>query len=215
MSMEVSVATKPTPSVDATQPIRESMTPLIATATTLNNDLLIKDRDLATASVDNPINDLGESELPIPSAKRKTGAKKSSSLPPTVALESDVQINGTTIKSDAIEGLVRFAHAPVFGREEDIEAEQENLSEEGAIKLADEIDRLWGDHQKRKGSVAKSRGQLKMIRSYLAAQLYSYKKHLVRVGRDGVIDAGWVAIPADRTHLLVAFENVQLSPMGI
>jgi hypothetical protein len=120
-------------------PIRESMTPLIATATTLNNDLLSKDRDLATALADEPINDLGESELPIPSAKQKTRSIKSSSLPQTAALEPHLQIDATTIKSDAVEGLVRFAHAPVFGREEDIEAEQEDLSEEGAIKLADEI----------------------------------------------------------------------------
>jgi hypothetical protein len=55
--------------VEVALPIRESMTSLIETATTLNNDLLIKDRDLATTPVDNSINDLGESELSILSAK--------------------------------------------------------------------------------------------------------------------------------------------------
>jgi hypothetical protein len=48
-------------------PVRESVTPLIATTNTLNNDLLIKDRDLATALADKPITNLGESESPIPS----------------------------------------------------------------------------------------------------------------------------------------------------
>jgi hypothetical protein len=138
---------------------------------------------------------------------------KNPSLAQTVALEAHVQVNTTTMKTDAVEDLVRFAHAPVFGREEDIEVEQE-LSEEGAIKLADDIHKLWGDHQKRKWSVAKSRAQLKMLRSCLAAQLYSYKKHLVRVGRDG----GWASflrerdIPLSTADRYVKQHEISLAP---
>jgi hypothetical protein len=71
---------------------------------------------------------------------------------------------------------------------------QENLSDEEEKTLAEQIQEHWNEHQKKKVSVAKSRAQLKLLRSCLASELFRYKKHLVRVGRNG----GWAPFLRER-----------------
>jgi hypothetical protein len=101
---------------------------------------------------------------------------------------------GNTL-NDAVE---RRSSVPDFDLEEAID-EQKEFTEEQAIRLAEEIHKCWGDHQNRRSSIAKSRVELRGLRSRLAAQLHNYKKHIVRVGRDG----GWAPFLRERGHSAV------------
>jgi hypothetical protein len=131
---------------------------------------------------------------PHTTAKSKNRSSKNAGPSEVVTLEPQGPIGDPNTESESVEDRNNLVDVSDFDQEHDLEGEPKELSEEASVKLADRICELWGDHQKKKSSVAKSRGQLKMLRSDLSARLYTYKKHLVRVGRGG----GWASFLRER-----------------
>jgi hypothetical protein len=172
---------------EETTSISESVTPSIPPLT--ENPTTI------TTLVGNTISDAADCRRSILGAKLKTHNRKSAELGKVIVREPQNRIKYSTTNSETTQAgiLSKSIYAPNFELEEVI-FEQKEFPEELTIKLAEEIRKCWGHHQNRKRAVEMGRAELRDLRSRLSSQLYRYKKHLVRTGRNG----GWALFLRER-----------------
>jgi hypothetical protein len=186
---------------------------LSVTANPHNIPVSLNSPDKVEVFPNNLLNNSEERASATFGGKRKRRRPKSVGSSKIVVLGPQGVISGAarrTENSGALNGSAYLRDLDKF----DLNSVQHDLSDEEEVMLAERIRRSWGSHQLRKLSIAKSRDELKALRLRLAADFYSYKTHLVRVGRGG----GWASflrerdIPLSTADRYVKHHEISLAP---